>query len=82
MKKIFVSIVAAVSAFSFSNCANPYAPGASNVQRDTTTGGILGAAAGGIIGNQSGRAIEGALLGGGAGALLGSQVGLNKDANN
>jgi uncharacterized protein YcfJ len=41
-------------------------------------GGILGAAAGGIIGHQSGHGWEGALIGGaagaGGGALVGSQI--------
>jgi len=81
MKKTFVSIVAAASALSFSNCANPYAPTASHIQKDTTTGGILGVVAGGIIGHQSGRAIEGAIIGGGTGALIGSSVGLSKEAS-
>ena len=86
MKKIIISIVAATTAFTFSNCttgnlSNPYAPGASNIQKDTTTGAILGTVAGGIIGHQSGRGIEGALLGGGVGAIAGSAVGQSKDAS-
>ncbi len=86
MKKTIISIVAATTAFTFSNCttgtlSNPYAPGASNIQKDTTTGAILGTVAGGIIGHQSGRGIEGALLGGGVGAIAGSAVGQSKDAS-
>ena len=82
MKKTIISIIAAATALSFSNCANPYSPTSSNLQKDTTTGAVLGAVAGGVFGHQSGRAIEGAVLGGGAGAVLGSSVGLSKDASN
>jgi len=80
MKKTLLSIVAAVSAFTFSNCANPYGPGATNAQRDTATGAAAGAVIGGIIGHQSGRGLEGAALGAGAGAIGGNMVGRNKDA--
>jgi len=38
-------------------------------------GGILGAAAGGIIGHQSGHGVEGALIGGAVGAASGAAVG-------
>lgn len=38
-------------------------------------GGVLGAAAGGIIGHQSGRGVEGALIGGAVGAAGGAVVG-------
>lgn len=79
MKKTFLSLAAAASAISFSSCANPYAPGATNQQRDTATGALLGGAAGAIIGHQSGKGREGALIGAGAGALLGNHVGRQKD---
>ena len=38
-------------------------------------GGLLGATAGGIIGNQSGHGWEGALIGGAAGVLTGGLIG-------
>ena len=38
-------------------------------------GSILGAAAGGIIGHQSGHGVQGALIGGAAGAATGGVVG-------
>jgi uncharacterized protein YcfJ len=73
MKKLNLIVVSAVCAFTLSNCAEPAGP---NTQRGAVTGGLLGAAAGGIIGHQSGRALEGAAIGaaagGGAGALYGN----------
>lgn len=44
----------------------------------TVTGALLGAAAGGIIGNQSGRGLEGAALGGVLGALAGGALQNNR----
>jgi uncharacterized protein YcfJ len=40
---------------------------------------LLGAAAGGIIGHQSGRGLEGALIGGAAGATAGGLYGNARD---
>lgn len=42
-------------------------------------GGLLGAAAGGIIGHQSGRGLEGAAIGGALGAVGGAMVGSDMD---
>jgi uncharacterized protein YcfJ len=80
MKKTLLTIAIAASAFTFSNCANPYAPGATNAQRDTATGALLGGAAGAIIGHQSGRGLEGAAIGAAAGGIGGNMIGRNKDA--
>lgn len=80
MKKTLLSIVAAASALTFSNCANPYGQGASNAQRDTATGALLGAAIGGVVGHQSGKGLEGAAVGAAAGGIGGNAVGRNKDA--
>lgn len=80
MKKTLLTIVAAASALTLSNCANPYGPGASNAQRDTATGAVAGGILGGIIGHQSGRGLEGAAIGAGVGAIGGNAVGRNKDA--
>lgn len=82
MKKTLLSITAAVSALTFSNCANPYAPGANNAQRNTATGALAGAALGGIIGHQSGRGLEGAAIGGALGGVGGNIVGKKQDATN
>jgi 5'-3' exoribonuclease 2 len=73
MKTIVTAILSAASVVFLSNCAAPAGP---NTQRGAATGALLGAAAGGIIGHQSGRALEGAAIGaaagGGAGALYGN----------
>jgi uncharacterized protein YcfJ len=73
MKKAYLIIVSASCALALSNCAEPTGP---NTQRGAVTGGLIGAAAGGIIGHQSGRGLEGAAIGGalgaGAGALHGN----------
>lgn len=80
MKKTILSITAAVSALTFSNCANPYGPNASNQQRNTATGAIAGAALGGLIGHQSGKGLEGAAIGAAVGGVAGNQVGKRQDA--
>ena len=80
MKKTLLSIVAAASALTFSNCANPYSAGSTNAQKDTATGALGGAVLGGIIGHQSGKGLEGAALGAAAGGVAGNAVGRNKDA--
>ncbi len=63
----------AILTIALSSCAAPAGP---NTQRGTATGALLGAAAGGIIGHQSGRGLEGAAIGavggGSAGALYGN----------
>ena len=46
------------------------------------TGALLGAAAGGIIGHQSGRALEGAALGAAAGGVVGGTYGNAQDQEN
>ena len=56
------------------------------VQDGAAVGGVLGAAAGAIIGNQSGREGEGALVGAGigaaTGALIGDHVGRKREQRN
>lgn len=53
-----------------------YAP---NTKAGAVGGGLLGAAVGGIVGNQSGRGLEGAAIGAGAGALAGGLMGSAQD---
>ena len=48
-------------------------------QSGTVAGGLLGATAGGIIGHQSGRGLEGAAIGGVLGAIGGAIVGSSMD---
>ena len=47
--------------------------------KGAAVGGLLGATAGGIIGNQGGHGWEGALIGGASGAVLGGLVGNQMD---
>lgn len=53
-----------------------------NARTGTVLGALGGAAAGGIIGHQSGRGLEGALIGGGAGAIGGNVIGGAQDERN
>lgn len=76
MKKLSLTIVCGLCAFSLSNCAEPTGP---NTQRGAVVGGLLGAAAGGVIGHQSGRGLEGAAIGGAAGAGAGALYGNAQD---
>ena len=77
MKKLNLIVVSGLCAFSLTNCAEPVGP---NTQRGAVTGGLIGAAAGGIIGHQSGNALEGAAIGGAAGAGAGALYGNSQDA--
>ena len=56
--------------------------GGPNAQTGAVLGGLGGAAVGGIIGNQSGRGLEGAAIGAGLGALGGAAIGDAKDKRN
>lgn len=74
MKTIALSLLAALS---ISSCAT-----GPNAQTGSVLGALGGAAVGGIIGNQSGRGLEGALIGGGLGALGGNAIGNSQDQRN
>ena len=76
MKSSILIAVSAVVAMGLSNCAAPVGP---DTQRGMATGGLLGAAAGGIIGHQSGRALEGAAIGAAAGGTAGALYGNARD---
>jgi uncharacterized protein YcfJ len=76
MKRIHLTVLALAASFSLVNCAAPAGP---NTQRGMATGGLIGAAAGGIIGHQSGRALEGAALGAAAGGTAGALYGNAQD---
>ncbi len=76
MKTILTSTCALVAALTLSNCSGPTGP---STQRGAVTGALLGAGAGAIIGNQSGRAGEGALIGAAAGGLGGAAIGNARD---
>lgn len=79
MKSTIIATISAIAALSLSNCAAPTGP---NTQRGAVTGGLLGAAAGGIIGHQSGNALEGAAIGGALGAGTGAVYGNSQDQQN
>jgi 5'-3' exoribonuclease 2 len=76
MKTILNTILGAAAILSLANCAAPAGP---NTQRGTATGALLGAAAGGIIGHQSGRALEGAAIGAAGGGTAGALYGNARD---
>jgi uncharacterized protein YcfJ len=78
MKIPTLLIVAAISSMALSNCTAPTGP---NTQRGALGGGLLGAVAGGIIGHQSGNALEGAAVGGALGAGAGAVYGNSQDQN-
>lgn len=56
--------------------------GGPNARTGTAIGALGGAAAGGIIGSQSGRGLEGAAVGAGLGALGGNLIGGSRDQQN
>lgn len=74
MKK---AILTALTAVSLVSCAT-----GPNAQTGAVLGALGGAAAGGIIGNQSGRGLEGAAIGAGLGALGGNAIGNARDQRN
>jgi hypothetical protein len=77
MKTLLTSLTAALCAIGLSSCATPVGP---STQRGAATGALGGAALGGIIGHQSGRALEGAAVGAAGGALIGGAYGNANDA--
>ena len=79
MKKLILTFLSGITAIALTNCAAPTGP---ETQKGAVTGGLLGAAAGGIIGHQSGRGLEGAAIGGAAGAGAGALYGNAKDQEN
>ena len=76
MKTILMTLASAAMALAFSNCTAPVGP---NTQRGAASGALIGAAAGGIIGHQSGRGLEGAAIGAGAGGTAGAVYGNQQD---
>lgn len=78
MKKSVLLTVAAIASITLSSSTAPTGP---NTQRGALGGGLLGAVAGGIIGHQSGNALEGAAVGGALGAGAGAVYGNSQDQN-
>jgi hypothetical protein len=71
---LFISTLAA-AALLFAGCETT----GPDTQQGAVLGGLGGAALGGIIGHQSGHALEGAAIGGGLGALAGGVYGNAED---
>jgi uncharacterized protein YcfJ len=69
-----LKILTVLAAFALSSCA-----AGPNARQGTVFGALGGAAVGGIIGNQSGRGLEGAAIGAGLGALGGNAIGDSYD---
>ncbi len=76
MKTIILTLTSAVIAVTLSNCAAPVGP---NTQRGAATGALGGALLGGVIGHQSGNALEGAAIGAAGGAVVGGAYGNSRD---
>lgn len=75
--KLTISLIASsVTILTLSNCAEPAGP---NTQRGIATGGLAGAAVGGIVGHQSGRGLQGAAIGAAGGAAAGGLFGNARD---
>lgn len=76
MKTRILSLVGAVAmAAGFTSC-HSYGP---NTKAGAAIGGLGGAALGGIIGHQSGHALEGAAIGAAGGAAAGGLIGSSMD---
>lgn len=75
MKTILLGTL--LASVTLTSCSN-----SPNARTGTVIGGLGGAAVGGLIGNQSGRGLEGALIGGGLGALGGNAIGGSQDQRN
>ena len=71
------TLLVLLSAVSLVSCAT-----GPNAQTGSVLGALGGAAVGGIIGNQSGRGLEGAAIGAGLGALGGNALGNSRDQQN
>lgn len=68
------ALILSLATVIFTSCA-----AGPNTQTGAVIGGLAGAAAGGIIGHQSGRGLEGAAIGGAAGAAGGALIGNAQD---
>ena len=78
MNKLKLLLLTATCSVATVSCES-YGP---NARTGTVIGGLAGAAAGGIIGHQSGRGLEGAAIGGALGAGGGALVGSAQDQRN
>ena len=76
MKTTFLTLTSALVAIALSSCEAPMGP---NTQRGAATGALGGALLGGVVGHQSGCALEGAAIGAAGGAVVGGAYGNASD---
>ena len=77
MKKVLLLPLLSLFALCGVSCYSEYPT--VHAKRGTVLGGLLGAGAGAVIGNQSDRPLEGAAIGGAVGALTGGLLGSARD---
>ena len=70
----FITLSIALASITLTSCTN-----GPSARTGTVVGALGGAAVGGIIGNQSGRGLEGAAIGAAAGAVGGNAIGGAQD---
>lgn len=75
MRRIVVYTMVAVVGLIFLGCESM----GPNTKKGVGVGAILGSVAGGVVGHQSGRGVEGALIGGAVGAGAGGVIGSGMD---
>jgi len=78
MKTLMTMLTLVGFSFAATNCAYND-PNSSSASRDATTGSLIGAGAGAILGKQSDNTLEGALIGAAVGGAGGYLVGDQKD---
>ena len=78
MKNWMKHICVGALGFALTGCAH-YGGSTVHTRQGTVMGGVLGAGAGGIVGHQSGRGLEGAAIGGAIGSLAGALFGSGND---
>lgn len=77
MKKALALLMTAVVGFAIAGCSSTGST--VHTKKNAVLGSVVGATAGGIIGHQSGRGLEGAAIGAGIGAVGGGVVGSAQD---
>lgn len=73
-----ITVGALGMALTLSSCVSPYA--GPNERQGAVVGAVGGGVLGAIIGNQSGRPLQGAAIGGLLGSLAGTQIGASRDS--
>lgn len=76
MKTTTYLVTLTAIALALSNCAQPTGP---STRQGALIGAATGAAAGGIIGHQSGRGLQGAAIGAAVGGTTGAVIGNSRE---